>query len=188
MSILKQYFSYLMKLLISQSIANEIVVHGYSFYFQNQMKNKHMKNVLIIAFALFIVACSSDATRPSVDEALTKKVLDHHVQTFQQNDLEGVMADYTEESVLVTPDKTYKGLSEIRENFVQAFEALPKDGTTMTVTKSVVVKDVAYIVWNAVTPTLNFKYATDTFIIVEGKILSQTFAGDIAPVTATPAN
>ena len=148
-----------------------------------------MKNVSVIAFALMAVSCNPEAKKPSIDEAVTKKVFDHHVQTFQQNDLDGVMADYTEESVLITPGRTFKGLAEIRENFVGAFEALPTNGTTMTITKSVIHEDVAYFIWKAVTPTLEFKYATDTFIIVDGKIISQTFAGDIVPVAAkeTPA-
>ena len=148
-----------------------------------------MRNVLIIVFALLAVACSPAEKKPSIDEAVTKKVLDHHLQTFQQNDLDGVMEDYTEESVLITPDRTYKGLAEIRENFVAAYQALPTNGTTMTIMKSVVYRDVAYIVWKAVTPTLDFKYATDTFIIVDGRIISQTFAGDIVPVFKdTPAD
>jgi hypothetical protein len=146
-----------------------------------------MKNVSLIAFALIAFACGSGARKSLIDEAVTKKVLDHHLQTFQANDLDGVMADYTEESILITPDRTYKGLAEIRGNFVQAYKALPASGTTMTVTRSVVNRDVAYIVWTAVTPTLNFKYATDTFIIVDGKIISQTFAGDIVPVTPSVA-
>src|SRR6187551_1326162 len=118
-----------------------------------------MKNLSIITIALIAVACNPDAPKSSIDEAVTKKVLDHHLQTFQGNDLDGVMADYTEESILITPDRTYKGLAEIRENFVNAYEALPTSGTTMTVTKSVVSRDVAYIVWKAITPTLEFKYA-----------------------------
>jgi hypothetical protein len=146
-----------------------------------------MKIVSIIAFAFIAFSCGSEVRKPLIDEAVTKKVLDHHVQTFQANDLDGVMADYTEESILITPDRTYKGLAEIRENFVQAYKALPASGTTMTVNRSVVTRDVAYIVWTAVSPTLNFKYATDTFIIVDGKIISQTFAGDIVPVTASVA-
>jgi hypothetical protein len=144
-----------------------------------------MKYVSMIVFVLIAFACGSEARKSAIDEAVTKKVLDHHLQTFQANDLEGVMADYTEESILITPNRTYKGLAEIRENFVEAYKALPVKGTTMTVIKSVVNRDVAYIVWNAVSPTLNFKYATDTFIIVDGKIISQTFAGDIVPVTST---
>jgi hypothetical protein len=147
-----------------------------------------MKNVSIIAFALIAVACGRDMKKSSIDEAVTKSVLDHHLQTFQANDLDGVMADYTEESILVTPDRTYKGLAEIRENFVQAYAALPTNGTTMTISKSVVSRDVAYIVWKAVTPTLEFKYATDTFIIADGKIVTQTYAGDVVPLPTAPSN
>jgi hypothetical protein len=145
-----------------------------------------MKKVSMLVLAVIFAACNPGPKAPSFDEAVTKKVFDHHVQTFQQNDLEGVMEDYTEESVLITPDGTYKGLAEIRENFVAAFQALPAAGTTMTVTKSVISKDVAYFVWTAVTPTLEFKYATDTFVIVDGKIISQTYAGDVVPLAAAP--
>jgi len=145
-----------------------------------------MKKILIIALGLFAFACGPEVKKDTIDEAVTKKVFDHHVQTFQQNDIEGVMADYTEKSILITPDRTFKGLAEIRENFIAAFSAVPTKGTTMTITKTVIRGDVAYFVWKAVTPTLDFKYATDTFIIVDGKIITQTFAGDIVPVAAQP--
>ncbi len=146
-----------------------------------------MKYNLAIFCALLLAACSDVKTvDQGIDEAITKQELDHHLQTFQANDLEGVMADYTEASVLITPDNTFTGLAAIRENFIGAFQALPNPGTTMTVVKSVVSKDVAYIVWTATTPTLNFKYATDTFIVQGGKIVRQTYAGDVVPVPAAP--
>lgn len=138
----------------------------------------------VFVLALIVEGCAPSVKAPVIDEAVTRQVFDHHVQTFQANDLEGVMADYTEESVLITPDKTYTGLAEIRENFVAAFGALPNPGTTMTVTKTVINKDVAYFVWTATTPTLNFRYATDTFIVQDGKIIRQTYAGDVLPLAA----
>ena len=148
-----------------------------------------MKNFSIIAAAMIVAACNSGAkmTDTSINEAMTKQVLEHHMQTFMKNDLDGVMSDYTEESILVTPDRTFAGLTEIRENFVGAFQALPTNGTTLTNIKSVATRDVGYVVWKATTPTLEFKYATDTFIIRDGKILRQTYAGDVAPVAAAPA-
>lgn len=145
-----------------------------------------MKNLSILVFALIVAACTPEAKAPKIDEAVTKQVLDHHIQTFQANDLEGVMADYTEESILITPDRTYKGLAEIRGNFEVAFGVLPTNGTTMTLTKTEVARDVAYMVWKATTPTLEFKYATDTFIILDGKIIAQTYAGDVVPVVTEP--
>ena len=91
------------------------------------------------------------------------------------------MEDYTEESVLITPDRTFKGLSEIRENFVFAFSVFPKDSSTLQLSKTVVSGDVGYILWTADAPNLNLQYATDTFIVHDGKIVRQTYAGMVAP-------
>ena len=122
-------------------------------------------------------AITQDSPDAAISEDKTQEVLDHHWEAFSQNDMEAVMADYTEESVLITPDRTYKGMEEIRTNFENAFEAFPKDQTTFELNKSVVEGDVAYILWQAKTPTFNLSYATDTFIIRDGKIISQTYAG-----------
>ena len=141
-----------------------------------------MKIYLSLLLLSFLSYSPSKYESPEgkIDEATTKKVLEHHWTAFQANDLEGTMADYTEESVLITPDQTYRGLSEIRQNFIKAFQAFPKGKATLTLNKSVVNKDVGYILWEANTPTFNLTYATDTFIIQDGKIVRQTYAGEAA--------
>lgn len=140
-----------------------------------------MKVIYFCLFAVLICACqlqvNSREDGEKIDESETKKVLDHHWDAFKANDLEETMKDYTEESVLITPNATYKGLDEIRTNFVNAFKGFPKDSATFNLEKSVVVKDVGYILWNSKTPAFNLSYGTDTFIIREGKIVRQTFAG-----------
>ena len=139
---------------------------------------------LLLLSAALAVGCevkTNVSVNSGIDEAKTKEVLDHHWATFQSNDLDGVMADYTDESVLITPDRTFKGLTEIRENFVGAFSAFPKDSTTMKLHKSVVTQDVAYIIWEAAGPKVKISYGTDTFIIRDGKIVRQTYAGVAAP-------
>lgn len=119
---------------------------------------------------------SRDA-RDSINEDKTKQVLDHHWEAFVQNNLDEVMADYTEEAVLITPDATFKGLGQIRKNFEDAYQKFPKDKTVFKLNKRVIDRDVAYILWQAKTPTFNLTYATDTFIIRNGKIIRQTYAG-----------
>jgi hypothetical protein len=134
---------------------------------------------LLIAVALYSLAgCQSSInTTDEIDEAVTQAVLDHHWETFVSNDLEGVMEDYTEESVLITPDATYEGLEEIRQNFINAFKAFPVQTSTLTLNQNKVVKDVGYILWEADTPEMTLTYATDSFIIRNGKIIRQTYAG-----------
>lgn len=122
-------------------------------------------------------AGTHSAPSESISEEKTKEVLDHHWEAFIQNDMEAVMADYTEASVLITPDRTYKGLDEIKTNFENAFKAFPQNQTTFQLNKSVVEGDVAYILWQARTPNFNLSYASDTFVVRDGKIISQTYAG-----------
>lgn len=143
------------------------------------MKLIHHFGVIILIATVLISGCSSDQTkeRESIDPQVTKQVLDHHWQTFRDNDLEGVMEDYTEESILITPDTTFEGLEAIRQNFIQAFEAFPAEENTLTLNKSVVVEDVGYILWKASTPEFELLFATDTFIIRDGKIIRQTYGG-----------
>ena len=141
-----------------------------------------MKNLFLgLTLALTMAACTQQPAQPtsSINEAKTQEVLDHHLKAFIGNDLDATMADYSEESVLVTPDATYRGLTEIRKGFEGAFAAFPKDSTTLTVTKTVVTQDMAYIVWNAKTPKFELSLGTDTFIIRDGKIVQQTYAGAV---------
>src|SRR5688500_861102 len=145
-------------------------------------KFNNMKIPYLLFFLLLASSCVQNVQHDQqADEAIseekTKEVLDHHWTAFKNNDLEETMKDYTEESVLVTPNATYNGLEEIRNNFVNAFKAFPKDSTTFTLDKSIVVKDIGYILWQSKTPGFNLSYATDTFIIRDGKIIRQTFAG-----------
>ena len=138
-----------------------------------------MKNLITVLAIAMIAACTQKPAQPttSIDEAKTQEVLDNHLKAFIGNDLEAVMADYTEASILITPDVTFRGLAEIRKNFVGAFAAFPKDSTTLTVTKTIVAQDLAYSVWTAKAPKVEVTLGTDTFIIRDGKIVQQTFAG-----------
>jgi hypothetical protein len=136
-----------------------------------------MKTHFFFIFILAGLAGCSGNPSANFSEAKTKEVLDHHWVAFKDNDLEAVMADYTEESILITPDATYQGLEAIRENFVRAFKAFPKDQQPLQLNKTVVVKDVGYILWQAKTTTMELTFATDTFLIRDGKIIRQTYGG-----------
>lgn len=151
-------------------------------------------NVLILVVLALVISCnpkveetsgnasqSAESQELTYNEETTQQVVDHHFKAFVENDLEEVMADYTEESILITPDRTYRGLAEIRENFVNAYAALPKDSTNVTLIKNLSVKDVGYIIWEADAPSLSFKDCSDSFIVHDGKIIRQTFMGVITP-------
>ena len=52
---------------------------------------------------------SEKSTQSALSDA-SKNILMNHLNSFQDNDLEILMADYTNESVLITEEATYTGL------------------------------------------------------------------------------
>jgi ketosteroid isomerase-like protein len=111
--------------------------------------------------------------------AATQDVLTHHLNSF--GDLAGAMADYTAESRFFTPDGLLRGPEAIRRFFVRLFEEFAKPGMSFEMLRQEVDGDTAYIVWKAETADNRFELGTDTFIVRNGKIVTQTFAGKISP-------
>lgn len=142
--------------------------------------NSKMKKLVLVALCVcssFIVFGQKNA--PKIDEATTLAVFQHHSKALGENNLDDILADYTEESIVITPEGTYSGLAEIRKAFVGIVKAFPSKGSTFHVIKTAVKNDLFYIVWSAKTPVVEYTFATDSFIIQDGKILRQTFAGNI---------
>ena len=111
--------------------------------------------------------------------ATTQDVLTHHLNCF--GDIVGIMADYTAESRFFTPDGLLRGPEAIRRFFVRLFEEFAKPGMSFEMLRQEVDGDTAYIVWKAETADNRFELGTDTFIVQNGKIVTQTFAGKISP-------
>ena len=111
----------------------------------------------------------------------TESVLDHHLTAFAEKDMDAILADYTEESVIVTNIGTFRGLDEIRGLYEDLFSEFSQEGTTMEVTQQEIEDDFAFIVWEAETPDNVYEFATDTFEIDDGEIEFQSFAGKITP-------
>lgn len=115
---------------------------------------------------------------PSISET-SKKIILNHLNSFQLNDLNAVMGDYTNESVLITQDGTYRGLDAIKSFFVRLIIHFPKDKSSFDLDSLVIEDEFVYIVWHARTPSLNVPLGSDTFVICNGKIHQQTFVGQL---------
>ena len=110
--------------------------------------------------------------------AQTEATLLHHLTAFGGGDVDEILADYTEESVLITPDGASRGLEAIRPFFEKCVEILPP-GSDFQMIKQVIEGELAFIFWKAESGNSRIPMATDTFIIRDGKIVLQTFAATI---------
>jgi ketosteroid isomerase-like protein len=113
--------------------------------------------------------------------AATQDVLAHHLECFGKVDLTGTMTDYTDASRFFTPDGLLRGSEAIRRFFAVLFEEFEKPGMSFELLRQEISGDTAYIVWTAETADNRFEIGTYTFIVQNGKILTQTFAGKISP-------
>jgi predicted SnoaL-like aldol condensation-catalyzing enzyme len=118
-------------------------------------------------------------TQDNTLSSISKTVLLRHLSSFKNNDLQAVVSDYTNESILITQDAIYKGPSEIKVFFASLIKQFPKQSSSFELDKVIVDDELVYIVWHGKTPSLDVPFATDTFIIKNGKILRQTFAGQL---------
>ena len=111
----------------------------------------------------------------------TQDTLTRHLHAFTQG-VDAIMRDYTESSVVFTPQGPLTELGSIRAFFTGFLaDSPPELLAAMTLVRQDVVGEIAYILWKA-EPFIPL--ATDTFVIRDGKILVQTFAA-FMPAPAT---
>jgi ketosteroid isomerase-like protein len=113
--------------------------------------------------------------------ASTKEVLDHHLKCFAERDLNGILSDYATGAVLFTPGGPLMGTDAITPLFQAMFAEFGKPGATFTMQHQSVEGDYAYILWTAETADNVYEICTDTFVVRDGKIVAQSFAGKIVP-------
>ena len=111
----------------------------------------------------------------------TKDVVDHHLKSFGEGDLKGILSDYAPGAVLFTPEGPLRGIDAIRSLFQAMLAEFGKPGAAFSLKQQFVEGDYAYILWTAETADNVYELATDTFVVREGKIVIQSFAGRIVP-------
>ena len=104
-------------------------------------------------------------------------VLNHHLAGFSSGDVDIVMEDYTDDSIVILPETTLTDLASIRAFFAELFSGLFKLGTyEFTMDRMEISGNIAYIIWHSANEGVDVKLGTDTFLIQDGKIAVQTFA------------
>ena len=107
----------------------------------------------------------------------TQAIIQHHLDTLAAGDLEGIMSDYTEESLLIVPGAVLKGLEALRGAFTAALDASFKPGAhTFTLYSLDVDGDCGLITWKVDAEAGDIVFGQDSFCMRAGKIWMQTGA------------
>ena len=112
----------------------------------------------------------------------TEEVLDHHLQAFGTANLDGILEDYGEGSIIIDADAGVLTTRDQRAKFFQGmFDEFAKPGMTFSLDKKIVEGDTAFIAWSAETADNVYNLGTDTFTVRDDKIVSQTFVANRTP-------
>lgn len=110
----------------------------------------------------------------------TEAVVRNHLQAFlDQKGIAAIVSDYDDDARFLSEGRTYHGRREIRDFFEDFMASLPPQAINRFSLRSLRVEgDLAYITWSA---GREIPLGTDTFVVCNGKIVSQTFAMYTAP-------
>ncbi len=111
----------------------------------------------------------------------TRGVIDHHLTAFGKRDLDGVLSDYAPGAVFFTEHGPLRGVDAIRPLFQALIAEFGKPGAAFSMKQLLVEGEYAYILWTAETADNVYEFATDTFVVRDGKIVAQSFAGKTTP-------
>lgn len=111
----------------------------------------------------------------------TEHVLRHHFAAFDAGDLDGLMSDYAPDAVLITGRETLVGAAQIAPFFARMVAEFNQPDVAFQIVREEIRGDVAFILWTAETPLYGYPMATDTFVIRNGKIVTQTFVANAVP-------
>jgi SnoaL-like domain len=112
---------------------------------------------------------------PAVTETITETVVRRHLQAFlEQKGVAAIVSDYDEDARFYSEAKIYRGKHEIQGFFRGFLAALPAQAIDRFTLRSMRVdRNIAYITWCV---GRDIPLGTDTFVVDNGKIVSQTFA------------
>jgi predicted SnoaL-like aldol condensation-catalyzing enzyme len=109
-----------------------------------------------------------------------QEVFQHHAEALGAGDLEGSVADYTDDAVFITPDGVKSGKDGVREGFTQLLADVPN--ADWTVPTQIYDGDVLFIEWTATSAATKVEDGIDTFVFRDGMIRVQTVRYTVQPI------
>lgn len=130
------------------------------------------KSALLGLVAATLLGAPAHAAAPS-----TQSVWRHHIQAWEARDVEAILSDYTEDSVLILNNQVFRGKAAIARVFTQLFQIFGPGQNT--VDAPTVEGRTVYITWHYTPPNEGTFFGSDSFVVEKGKIQIQTIASTL---------
>lgn len=111
----------------------------------------------------------------------TEEVLAPHAKCFAARNIDGLLADYSDDAVFFGHGDVLRGPNAIKIVFDELFAEFAKPGLSFARKERSIERDYAYVVWSAETADNSYELASDTFVIQNGSIRMQAFTAKVKP-------
>jgi len=102
-----------------------------------------------------------------------QEVFQHHAEVLGAEDLDGIISDYTDDAIFITPDgSVLRGKDGVRQGFVKLLGDVP--GATWDLPTQIYEDDILLLEWTAESEKTKVDDGIDTFVFRDGLIRVQT--------------
>jgi ketosteroid isomerase-like protein len=101
-----------------------------------------------------------------------QEIFAHHAEVLIAGDIDGIVEDYADDAVFITPAGVQRGKDGVRAAFTKLLEDLPN--ADWEVPTQIFEGDVLFIEWNAKAASSRADDGIDTFVFRNGQIAVQT--------------
>jgi hypothetical protein len=101
-----------------------------------------------------------------------QEVFAHHAQALGAGDLDGIVEDYADDAVFITPDGVLRGKEGVRQGFVKLLADVPHADWGLPT--QLYEDDVLFLEWTATSAATKVEDGIDTFVFRDGLIRVQT--------------
>ncbi len=105
------------------------------------------------------------------DPRTPEEVFEHHGEVLGAGDLEGIVSDYSDDAIFITPDGVLRGKDGIRQAFTRLIGDVPEAQWTLN---TVFADDILFLEWSAESAHAKVEDGIDTFVFRDGLIRVQT--------------
>ncbi|MGZ4624483.1 MAG: nuclear transport factor 2 family protein [Blastococcus sp.] len=101
-----------------------------------------------------------------------QEIFQHHAGALIAGDLEGIVADYDDDALFITPDGVLRGKDGVRAGFTKLLGDVPN--AEWDVPTQIFEGDILFIEWSAVSEKSRVDDGVDTFVFSDEGIRVQT--------------
>ena len=108
-----------------------------------------------------------------------QEVFGHHAQALGAEDLDEIVADYSDDAIFITPAGTVRGKDGIRQAFTKLLGEIPQ--ATWDLKTTLFEDDILFLEWSAEGGGNRIEDGIDTFVFRDGLIRVQTVRYTLQP-------